>query len=132
MRILLLVTLLLVGCGSQRGVSTYLRQLSPFQVSLTEFQGEMQGIGRRPIEGRAAAYEELAKRVTARGAELARLQPPPAAAAVHKDFQELYLVLAEYLQMASHSGGPSDPRLQAVSARWQAALTRAQGHMDKL
>lgn len=133
MRILLLLALLLVGCGgAQRGVTTYLRQLSPFQVSLTEFQNEMKSIGARPLEGRAAAYQELAGRVQARGAELARLQPPPPAAALHKDFQELYVILAEYLQTAARSGGPDDPPLKAVATRWQAAMAQAQAHMDKL
>lgn len=133
MRFLLLVALLLGGCGgAQRGVSTYLRQLSPFQVGLREFQGEMQGIGRRPVGERAVAYQELAGRVRARGTELGKLHPPPPAADLQRDFQDLYGILAEYLETAAHSVGPDDPPLKAVAARWQAALARAQGDMDKL
>lgn len=133
MRILLILAVLLVGCGGpNRGVSTYLRQLSPFQVELTNFQGEMKAIGAQPVEGRAKAYQELAGRVRAKGAELAKLQPPPPAANLHKDFTDLYAVLAEYCDTAAHSVGPDDPPLKAVAARWQEALARAQGHMDKL
>ncbi len=133
MRILLILAILLVGCGGpNRGVSTYLRQLSPYQVALTNFQGEMKRIGAQPVEGRAAAYQELAGRVRTQGTELKKLQPPPPARELQKDFEELYAVLAEYLDTASHSVGPDDPPLKAVGVRWQAALARAQGHMDKL
>ena len=133
MQWLLVLALLVGGCGGPgRGVSTYLRQLQPFQLSLRDFKSQLAGIQQLPIDKRSPAYKELAARVRARGRELARLQPPPPAAELHKDTLELFAILSEYLELAASSAGPDDTPLKGVALRWQETMNRTQAAMDRL
>ena len=129
MRALLLFTLLLCGCGADRGVSTYLRQLQPFQASLADFKNEMAGVQARALAERPAAFLELASRVRARGAEMEQLKPPAAMAGLHGDTRELFTVFGDYLEQASKAGGPDDPKLKELAARWQETAARAQSRL---
>ena len=120
--LILMMALLLAGCGGLDSQSVhYLRKSQPFQTNLQSYQKKLKEVSVVPSEQRGDAARALLAEVEADHKKLAELDPSPKVMPVHKELDQLYVTMEDFIKF--HLSGKGDPK--ALSKQWA-------DHLDKL
>lgn len=132
--LILMVALILVGCGGLDGQSVhYLRQSQPFQTKLQSYQTKLKEVAGVPMEQRGAAAKALLSEVEADHKKLGELDPSPKVMPVHKELDTLYATMEEFIKVTlSGRGDAKDPRVGQLSKQWADHLDKLQTELQHL
>lgn len=120
--LILMVALLLVGCGGLDGQSVhYLRKSQAFQTNLQTYQRKLKEVAAVPSQQRGEAAQALLAEVQADHKKLAELDPSPKVLPVHQELDQLYTTMEDFIKF--QLSGKGDPK--ALSKQWA-------DHLDKL
>ena len=130
--LLLLISLVLIGCGSpeRKGMLKYLHHAEAMQTSLSEFQAELVAFRRVEVTQKAAAVRGWMEKVKAKHKELDGLEVPPAAKKYHAHLQAMFQTLEDYGNETL--GNCSMDKLKQYSDRWAEELKGADKELSSL
>lgn len=127
--LILAAALFLMGCGGLDGQSVhYLRKSQDFQTNLQTYQRKLKEVAAVPPEARGGAARALLAEVEADHKKLAELEPSEKVKPVHKELDQLYVTMEEFIQF--HVTGKGDPK--ALSKQWAEHLDKMQVELQRL
>lgn len=133
--LLLLVTLLLVGCSAERrDVVRYFETMQPYFTQFTDVQNRLKLISAVPFPERAAAYRALAQEASGIADKVAAVKAPSAAAAYHQQYTNLWRDFVTFVNVLGDVVDQSNPKakrdeagkqMEQMQAAWPGKLNAA-------
>lgn len=126
-RMILVLALLLMGCGGLDGQSIhYLRESQAFQVNLQIYPRKLKEVAAVDPSRRGEAAQALLREVESEHKKLNALEPTPKVMTVHNELNALYTTMETFIKATLNgSGDAKDPRVAQLSKEWA-------DHLDKL
>ena len=124
----------LLGCGGLSSqASRYLKQSEPFQQHLTQYQQQLKEVAKIPPAQRAQRTRELLSQVQSDHQQLQQLKPPASVVPVHRELEQLYATMEQFLQAClAGSGDTSDPQVRKLAGEWAKHLDQLQVELQNL
>lgn len=133
MKRILLLALLLIGCGGLSSrAARYLKDSDPYQKGLGQYQVELRQIPSLPPEQRGPQVKALLAKVQASHQALTSLEVPSSMASLHGELNALYDILEKYCQALLGSQTGHEANLQQLSQDWAKHQAQLQAEVEKL